>query len=52
MITEKRCKAQTLEVMKKYAELRTEKEKTALGTQFGLRFTTNPLLELDIDLHR
>ena len=32
--------------------LRTDKERTTLGTRYGLRFTTNPLLDLDIDLHR
>lgn len=47
-----RSKAQTLQVIEDSAKLITEKEKTALGTSYGLRFTAYPLLDVDIDLHR
>ena len=37
--------------MEEAVNLRTDKERSALGTKSGLRFTANPMLDLDVDFH-
>ena len=51
VVGEKRSKTQTHRIMEEADKLRTEKERSALGTKFGLRFTPNPMLDLDVDFH-
>ena len=51
VVGEKRSKTQARRIMEEADELRTEKERSALGTKFGLRFTPNTMLDLDVDFH-
>ena len=47
-----RTKDQTLEQMALIRSQRTARQKAALRTRYGVKDTTNALLELPLDLHR
>ena len=51
-ISQLRTKTQTLRIIQEMRSKRTEKEKSAMKTKYGVTMSTNPLLGLPFDLHR
>lgn len=52
VVAELRSKRQTLNLMNQICSKSTQCEKSTMKTQFGIRDSPNPLLQLPIDLHR